>query len=543
MRFSTHSDVAGELASARRWLVAGRWPTWIVLLLALGVVLRVREYLAARSLWLDESLLALELIQNTPRELLGPLDFYQAAPAGFLLGEKAIGELVGYSEMALRFLPLVLGILALFVFVPVARRTVAASAVPVALTLMVVADGLVYYAAEAKQYSVDVFAAVCLLAAAAPLARAVADRRALLLAFAVTPLIWFSHAAIFVATGCGVVIVVTAVVARRRERLVRVLPVVAAWALACLIVVLTSPDYDELRAGQADASDVFVGQADSVLDPSWVVTFGGSVALALGFPGAGPLALLAKLAAGLAVVGFVFLLRRSPVAAVLLGAPVGTMLIVSALDLYPLYERTTLFLVPIVALLFGEGVVAVASLFARPHRSIAFAAATLLVIALPVATAAERFVDRPVREELKPALSYARDRWERDDILYLNWHDQAVYLYYISCGCFDAAGPSGGSLPTAVRRLEGDAAQNYAVFESRTAALVLGRDEARVGALLHDLDRVRGRRRVWVLVSRVEGDDRAYREHALPERLDRLGRRLDAYVGRGSTAYLYDLSR
>ncbi len=187
--------------AARRRLIFGRWPIWLALLLALGVALRLREYLAARSLWLDESLLALELIEKTPRELLGPLAFYQGAPGGFLLGEKAIGELVGYSELALRFLPLVFGVLALFVFVPLARRTVAANAVPVALTLFVVADGLVYYAAEAKQYSVDVFAAVCLLAVAAPLARAgLVDRRALLLALAATPLIWLSHSALFVAS-------------------------------------------------------------------------------------------------------------------------------------------------------------------------------------------------------------------------------------------------------------------------------------------------------------------------------------------------------
>ncbi len=327
------------------------------------------------------------------------------------------------------------------------------------------------------------------------------------------------------------------------------MPVVATWALACLIVVLTSPDYDELRAAQAGASDVFVGQADSISDPSWVVTFGGSVAVALGFPGAGPLTLLAKLAGGLAIVGFLSLLRRDAVAAGLLGAPVAIMLTVSALELYPLYERTTLFLVPIAALLLGEGVLAIASLFARPHRPIVFAAATLLVVALPVARAAERFVDRPVREELKPALSYVRDHWERGDILYLNWGDQAVYLYYVSCGCFEADAPHGGSLPTAVLRLDGDVAENYAVFESRTAALVRGRDDSRVDELLDDLDRVRGRPRVWVLVARVEGaqrvegDEREYRERALPRRLERLGRRLDAYVGRGGTAYLYDLSR
>ena len=64
-------------------------------LLVLGVTLRVRQYLFDRSLWLDECLLALNIIRRSPSALLQPLDFHQQAPVGFLLLERLSVSLFG----------------------------------------------------------------------------------------------------------------------------------------------------------------------------------------------------------------------------------------------------------------------------------------------------------------------------------------------------------------------------------------------------------------------------------------------------------------
>jgi len=55
------------------------------LAIIVGIVLRLRYYAFNRSLWLDESLLALNLIHRSYRQLLKPLDYSQGSRLGFLL--------------------------------------------------------------------------------------------------------------------------------------------------------------------------------------------------------------------------------------------------------------------------------------------------------------------------------------------------------------------------------------------------------------------------------------------------------------------------
>src|SRR6185295_12378688 len=75
-----------------------------------GAALRLIAYLAARSLWLDEAMLANNIVGRTFGALLGPLAEAQSAPWLFLFGERAATVLAGPNELALRLLPLAAGI-------------------------------------------------------------------------------------------------------------------------------------------------------------------------------------------------------------------------------------------------------------------------------------------------------------------------------------------------------------------------------------------------------------------------------------------------
>jgi hypothetical protein len=177
---------------------------WI--LLALGVALRLRVYLFNRSLWLDEAMLALNIMARPFGRLMEPLEFNQAAPLGFLFAERTAVNLFGGSEYALRFFPLVCGIASLFLFWRLVGRFLSPRAAAVALGLFVLADRLVYYSSETKPYSTDV--AVGLLVwwvvaradvpSAAP-ARAWEWVSAVVGAVA----IWFSYPVVFLLGGVG----------------------------------------------------------------------------------------------------------------------------------------------------------------------------------------------------------------------------------------------------------------------------------------------------------------------------------------------------
>src|SRR5262249_20204617 len=131
-------------------------------LLLIGVVLRLSQYIANRSLWLDEAMLALNIVNRSFVELLQPLDYAQGAPLGFLFLEKALTLLFGNADYVLRFVPLICGLVLIWLIYVLAERILLrAVAVVAAVALSVVSESLIYYASEIKQYSGD--ALMCLL--------------------------------------------------------------------------------------------------------------------------------------------------------------------------------------------------------------------------------------------------------------------------------------------------------------------------------------------------------------------------------------------
>src|SRR5215207_11463259 len=80
-----------------------------VILIVLGGLLRLRQYLTGRSLWSDEAMLALNIVNRNVSGLFKPLDYDQGAPIGFLLVEKISHLLFGRNEYSLRLFPLIAG--------------------------------------------------------------------------------------------------------------------------------------------------------------------------------------------------------------------------------------------------------------------------------------------------------------------------------------------------------------------------------------------------------------------------------------------------
>src|SRR5579872_3546984 len=78
------------------------WLASILLLVFLGVVCRVRLYAARISYWNDEAFVVLNVLDHRASELIGPLDYNQAAPPGFLWIERAAAVTLGTGEYSLR---------------------------------------------------------------------------------------------------------------------------------------------------------------------------------------------------------------------------------------------------------------------------------------------------------------------------------------------------------------------------------------------------------------------------------------------------------
>jgi len=212
---------------------------WVII--GLGVVLRLVQYLFNRSLWFDESLLALNIIDRSFLGLLRLLDYNQGAPIGFLLLEKLVIQVFGQSEYALRLFPFLSGIASLFIFYDVAKRYVKTKAVLIALSLFAISGPLIYYSVEVKQYSSDVAIALLIYWVIIHLqAKGLSIPRIVLLGILGALAIWFSHPAVFVLG--GVLVSLTLFSLKRKEwtTIGRMTIAYLFWALSLITVYFVS---------------------------------------------------------------------------------------------------------------------------------------------------------------------------------------------------------------------------------------------------------------------------------------------------------------
>jgi 4-amino-4-deoxy-L-arabinose transferase-like glycosyltransferase len=515
-------------------ILGSRW--FLVLVVAVGVLLRLVQYLANRSLWIDETWLALNLLSRSFDQLTKQLDFAQGAPPGFLFAEEAFAKLIGFSEYSLRFFPLLSGCAALLAFAVLARRTLARPAAPFAVLLFAVADGLIYYSSEVKPYSTDVAASVALLLAGSFLLRSeTAGVVGVLLAVAGLVVVAFSFPAVFFVLSIALVLGLRQL--RRRRALLVTVSVASVWLLgSAAIAFFASSRLDEIRSGHRG----FLGLSSSSSPVEAANFFGTNIAAALGFLQDAPFNQLQKLAVVLLIVGIWSLARRNPPFLGMLLIPFALAFAASALDLYPLSERTELFLLPAVVLLLVEGV---AKLVVSVPGKWRLATAVVLVLGLaagPVYLASDRLVHPRHREEVRSALEFVRDHWHEGDTLYLDYYAQYPLLYYERCKCLRLRRHGHELWPVRARGGPDDVSR---AIVSTSSALVVGplyRDHPE--PYLNDLRRLNGRGRVWFLYSHVPNTEaESFIERDVIGELDRMGTRLEGIDRKGAHAYLYDL--
>jgi len=112
-------------------------PAFLWTLVGLGAALRIFQYASDTSFWFDELSLVRNLVHRSAAQLATePLRYDQVAPVGFLVAEKGISRVLGESDLAFRFLLLPIGLAALVLFVPLARRVLDGYAVPFAVAAL-----------------------------------------------------------------------------------------------------------------------------------------------------------------------------------------------------------------------------------------------------------------------------------------------------------------------------------------------------------------------------------------------------------------------
>lgn len=135
------------------------------LVILLGILLRLKGFLANPSFEHDECAMAWNIKFKDYFELFGILRFLQVAPPFFSVITKFLTQFLGFSEMVFRLIPFLAGCLSIIAFYFLASKTLKVkSTIFWAVFLFAINQTLINFSFELKHYSLDVFfTIICLL--------------------------------------------------------------------------------------------------------------------------------------------------------------------------------------------------------------------------------------------------------------------------------------------------------------------------------------------------------------------------------------------
>ncbi len=129
----------------------------ITIVFIYGIAVRLLALADARSLWRDEAPVALSIIQNSIFSIFGNILDNQKAPILFWLETKITQMMFGNSEIALRLIPFICAILSVFVFFILSKKFLRNKySIVIANLLFAVNLRLIYFSQDLKPYSGDV---------------------------------------------------------------------------------------------------------------------------------------------------------------------------------------------------------------------------------------------------------------------------------------------------------------------------------------------------------------------------------------------------
>jgi hypothetical protein len=376
-------------------------------------------------------MLALNVVDKSYRELLGPLDLNQAAPFGFLLVSKLFGSMFDFSELSLTVLPFVLGSASLLLFCTLAREVLRPMPGAVSCVLIATCSTAVYYSGEFKQYSGDLFASVLILGSAHRVLRSEFNGRSIA-AFVAAGIaaISLSHVAPVMFAGAGMALAGAGI--RRggqalRKTLIGLTTLAITYLILFLVQIRPTIHTDVVQAHTAGFAPLRAGSDDVI--GWWFGTISGYAAFPLSIGSWAWLGLTGIVAGVIAVTA----VRKQREWGAVLLMPWLVLLATSAAGLYPIAtgrnevnSRLMLFTVPLALLLIGHGVEWFSKLTGRPTST---AVILGLALCLPPTVRIVRWPNF-ARQEVRPLVADLRLERRAGDEIYVYHAAEPAFRFY-----------------------------------------------------------------------------------------------------------------
>ncbi|MFC1666993.1 glycosyltransferase family 39 protein [Candidatus Omnitrophota bacterium] len=487
---------------------------FLIVIIFYGIILRLRCYLFNRSLWVDEAMLSLNIINRDFLGLLKPLEYGQGGPIGFLWVEKFMVLLFGNSELILRLFPFIAGILSILLFYILIKYYIDPKFIPVSLLLFAVSGDLIYYSSEVKPYAVDVLVALFLYVVFTRLQfRKITIPNALLLGIIGAVSIWFSMPSLLVLSGIGLTLLLY--YSYKRDWFsVRILSITFLFWICSF-----TTNYFLVLVNLKNNKAIFEPWVNhfmpfppcSFWDFIWFEKkFYGIFYNPMGFTFGG-IAILTF------IVGCVNMYANKRKEFFLLLTPIFFTLVASAFRLYPFYGRFLLFLIPIILILISKGAWKIITQHSGKSFSIGIIVTALLIFD-PVLWSSHFMIKPQGREETKPVLEYVSNNIEQDHYVYVYYGAEPAFNYYLKDFEFKKN-------KIILSKIKVYLPMRHAWREDRSK-------------YIENLRSLKGYGKVWFIFSHIWGSE----EELFIAFLDSIGERVDSFKAKGASAYLYNIS-
>ena len=388
------------------------------------MLVRIWQYACNKSLWIDEAMLARNILSRDYFGLLQPLDFNQGAPILFLWLTKFTTAFLGTDEFGLRLIPLLASLISIILFYLIAKSYLEARHTAIAVFIFAFSQRFIYYAQEFKQYSTDVVTILLLVYIFLKISEKKEIQKHAFYTLAVlgTVSTYFSHSSIFAIAAIGSLAFLMMLDGKHAFSRRQVLILFASWGTGFLVnytVFLNKLQHnDYLESFWASA---FLPVPTST---HAATIWAQSISNFLNFAGYGSMfQIVAILLGGTALISGI--LRKSPIT-LLIGMMFFFTFLASMIGAYPFKKRLILFLIPFLILLIAKG----SEIFVKEKKWLTVFL-TFLFMTAPTFITIHKSVIPIKREEVRGTLKYLNEKIEANDSVYVYYGASHAVNYYM----------------------------------------------------------------------------------------------------------------
>lgn len=380
----------------------------IICIFFIGIILRLTFFLYQRPFWNDECALALNLVNKTFFQLFGTLDYEQNTPPLFSVFTKLFDFIPLKKELTYRFSSFIFGLISIPLFWLFAKKNLKNKfSIIFATVIFSLTYRIIYYCAELKQYSCDLSLFIAILLTYFYIKNKninILTMFALSLFYAIS--IWFSYTSIFA--------IVTVFITTLLSSYVPTKKIINKQAITHLFITFSIP--------AISFTSLFWLQkrflSDNLLITFWQNGFiekdftnlFNIIEQNLAFYYSSQIFQIIMLI--LFIIGIIYIFLEKRKRNILLVLPVFFALLLSYLHIYPLMQRTSLYLFPIFILICSKPL----ELIAKSNKTKVIAISLIiLAISVTLSDCINKIIKKNYYQETTPQILSLIDKYAQNN--------------------------------------------------------------------------------------------------------------------------------